>query len=151
MSSVPPDGLLTVDSATPAVLVMPGLVTRDEVPRLCEAVRAHLGVTGGGVVVCDVAGLGPPGLSVVDALARMELAARRAGGRIRLRDPDPALRALLDLVGLRFETSDSSGSTGSPGPESLGTFGPVEVERESEEGEPAGRVQEAVEPGDAAL
>jgi hypothetical protein len=108
-------------------------------------------VTGGGVVVCDVTGLGPPGLAAVDALARMELTARRAGGRIRLRGPDPALRALLDLVGLRFETSDSSVSTGSPGPESLGLFGSVEAQGESEEREPAGRVQEAVEPGDAAL
>ncbi|KAB1988606.1 STAS domain-containing protein [Streptomyces triticiradicis] len=143
MSYVPPTGLLTVDSIEPAVLVLPGLVTRDEVPRLCEAVRTLLGTTGAGVVVCDVAGLGPPGLTAVDVLARMELAARRAGGRIRLRGPDPALRALLDLVGLRFETCDGSGSHGLPGP--------VEAERQPEEREPAGRVQEEVEPGDAAL
>lgn len=154
MSSVPADGLLTVDSATPAVLVLPGLVTRDEVPRLCDDVRALLEVTGAGVVVCDVGGLGPPGLTAVDALARLELAARRAGGRIRLRDPDPALRALLDLVGLRFETSDSSGSrdsvsAGRSG--AFGSFGSVEVEGEPEEREPAGRVQETVEPGDTAL
>lgn len=137
-----------MDSAKPAVLVLPGLVTRDEVPRLCEAVRALLGASGCGVVVCDVAGLGPPGLTTVDVLARMELAARRAGGRIRLHGPDPALRALLDLVGLRFETTDSRGSGLAPRPGSLGT---VEMEGESEEGEPAGRVQEEVEPGDAAL
>lgn len=154
MSSVPAAGLLTVDSATPAVLVLPGLVTRDEVPRLCDDVRALLEVTGAGVVVCDVAGLGPPGLAAVDALARLELAARRAGGRIRLRDPDPALRALLDLVGLRFETSGSSGSrdsVGGDGSGAFGSFGSVEVEREPEEREPAGRVQETVEPGDTAL
>ncbi|PKT71988.1 hypothetical protein CW362_16345 [Streptomyces populi] len=137
-----------MDSVKPAVLVLPGLVTRDEVPRLCEAVRTLLGTTGAGVVVCDVAGLGPPGLTAVDALARMELAARRAGGRIRLRGPDPALRALLDLVGLRFETCADRGPALAPGPGSLGS---VEVEGESEEREPAGRVQEEVEPGDAAL
>lgn len=148
MSSEPPAGLLSVDSVEPAVLVLPGLVTRDEVPRLCEAVRALLGTTGAGVVVCDVAGLGPPGLTAVDALARMELAARRAGGRIRLAGPDPALRALLDLVGLRFETCDGAGPAGSA---VSGSFGPVEMEGESEEREPAGRVQEEVEPGDAAL
>lgn len=78
--------------------------------------------------MCDVAGIGPPGLAVVDALARMQLTARRAGGRIRLRDPAPALGALLRLVGLAFE-----------------------VEGEAEEGEPAGGVQEAVESGDPAL
>ncbi|MFF2998411.1 STAS domain-containing protein [Streptomyces sp. NPDC057950] len=128
MSSGPPAGLPTVDAMTPAVLVLPAPVTRDEVPRLCDAVRARLAATGGGVVVCDVAGLGPPGLATVDALARMELAARRAGGRIRLRDPDPPLRALLDLVGLRFE-----------------------LEGQTEEREPALGVEEAVEPGDPAV
>lgn len=130
MSSAPPAGLLTVDATTPdvLVLVLPGPVTRDEVPRLCDDVRARLESTGAGFVVCDVAGIGPPGLAAVDVLARLELAARRAGGRIRLRNPDPALRALLDLVGLRFEP-----------------------EGQAEEREPAGGVQEEVEPGDAPL
>lgn len=78
--------------------------------------------------MCDVAGIGPPGLAAVDVLARMQLTARRAGGRIRLRDPAPALGALLRLVGLAFE-----------------------MEGQAEEGEPAGGVQEAVESGDPAL
>src|SRR5918996_278738 len=106
MSSPHPPGLPIVDAMTPAVLVLTGPVTRDEVTGLCDDVRALLEATGAqgpSVVVCDVGGLGPPGLGAVDLLARMELTARRAGGRIRLRDPDPALRALLDLVGLRFE------------------------------------------------
>ncbi|MET7438437.1 STAS domain-containing protein [Streptomyces sp. NPDC005568] len=128
MSSAPHSGLLKVDAPTPAVLALPGPVTRDAVPRLCARVRAQLEETGAGVVICDVAGLGPPGLAAVDALARLELTARRAGGRIRLRNADPALRALLGLVGLRFE-----------------------AEGEPEEREPAGGVQEAVEPGDPPL
>lgn len=78
--------------------------------------------------MCDVAGIGPPGLAAVDLLARLQLAAKRAGGRIRLRDPDPALRALMSLVGLAFE-----------------------VEGQVEEGEPAGGVEEAVESADTAL
>lgn len=150
MSSELLDGLLTVDSVTPAVLVLPGLVTRDEVPRLCDDVRARLEATGGGVVVCDVAGLAPPGLAAVDALARLELTARRAGGRIRLKDPDPALRALLDLVGLRFDASVvAAGDPG--GHERRGLLGPVQMRGESEQREPARGVEEAVEPGDAAL
>ncbi|MEW2394436.1 STAS domain-containing protein [Streptomyces sp. NPDC046862] len=128
MSYEPQDGLPNVDATTPPVLVLPGPVTRDEIPRLCADVRARLTATGAGVVVCDVAGIGPPGLDAVDLLARLQLAARRAGGRIRLRDPDPALRALLGLVGLAFE-----------------------VEGQSEEREPAGGVEKAVEPGDPAL
>ena len=41
-----------------------------------------------------------PDLTVVDALARMQLAAQRAGRVIRLCDPDRDLCGLLDLVGL---------------------------------------------------
>ncbi|GAA4000858.1 hypothetical protein GCM10022384_54770 [Streptomyces marokkonensis] len=128
MSSRRAAGLPHVDAVTPAVLVLPGPVSRGETPRLCDEVRALMGSTRAGVVVCDVGGLGPPGLAAVDLLARLELTARRAGGRIRLRDPDPALHALLDLVGLRFET-----------------------ERQVEQREPPLGVQEAVEPGDAAV
>ncbi len=107
------------------MLVLRGPVTRDEVTGLCDVVRGL--VTSSGVVVCDVRGLGPPGLAQVELLARLELAARRGGGRISLRNPDPALRALLGLVGLRLQ-----------------------VEGEVEEGEPAGGVEETVETGDAA-
>ncbi len=133
MSSASPPGLPYVDAKTPPVLVLSGPVARDEVPRLSEGVRARLRDSGAGVVVCDVSGLGPPGLTTVDVLARLELAARRAGGRIRLRGPDPALRALLALVGLRFEVER------------------VEVEGQPEQREPPLRVEEAVEPGDPAL
>ncbi|MFJ5261273.1 STAS domain-containing protein [Streptomyces sp. NPDC088387] len=121
-------GLPHVDAMTPAEIVLAGPVTRDEVTGLCDDVRALLEATGAPVVVCDVAGLGPPGLGAVDLLARLELAARRSGGRIRLRDPDPALHALLDLVGLRFE-----------------------MEGQVEQREPALGVEEAVEPRDPPL
>ncbi|MEV7319053.1 STAS domain-containing protein [Streptomyces sp. NPDC093970] len=121
-------GLPLVDAVTPAVLVLSGPVARDEVPGLCDAVRAMLPGRGDRTVVCDVGGLGPPGLAAVDLLARLELTARRAGGRIRLRDPDPALRSLLRFLGLR-----------------------VQVEGEAEEREPAPGVEEEVEPGQPAV
>lgn len=128
MSTGRPPGLPTVDAETPAVLVVAGPVTRDDVARLGQDVRALLKDTGAAVVVCDVAALRPVTLASVDVLARLQLTARRAGGRIRLRDPAPALRALLDLVGLPFE-----------------------LEGEAEQREPALRVEEAVEPGDPAV
>src|SRR5690606_26431126 len=105
MSSAAPPGLPVVDAMTPPVLVLQGPVTRDGVAGPCDALRALLDGGSGacGVVVCDVAGLAPPGLAAVNLLARLELLAPRTGGRIRLRGPDPALRVLLDLVGLRFE------------------------------------------------
>lgn len=110
------------------MLVLRGPVARDEVPGLCDDLRVLLEASGAPVVVCDVGGLGPPGLGAVDLLARLALTARRAGGRIRLRDADPALHALLDLVGLRFQ-----------------------VEGQVEEREPALGVEEAVETGDPAV
>ncbi|MDF3142589.1 MULTISPECIES: STAS domain-containing protein [unclassified Streptomyces] len=128
MSYARPPGLPIVDAMTPAVLVLAGPVTRDEVAGLCDDVRALLEASGVRAVVCDVGGLGPPGLGVVDLLARLQLAARRAGGRIRLRDPDPALLPLLDLVGLRFE-----------------------VEGQPEQREPPLGVEEEVEPGEPAV
>ena len=128
MSSARPSGLPLVDAMTPAVLVLSGPVTRDEVSGLCDDVRALLEACGAGVVVVDVAAIGPPGLGAVDLLARLQLTARRAGGRVRLRDPAPSLHALLDLVGLRFE-----------------------VEGQAEQREPALGVEEEVEPGEPAV
>ncbi|SCD94005.1 STAS domain-containing protein [Streptomyces sp. di188] len=122
-------GLPPVDAMTPPVLVLCGPFTPGEVSGPCEALRALLDGGGSGrVVVCDVAGLGTPGLAAVNLLARLQLTARRAGGRIRLRDPSPALCVLLDVVGLRFET-----------------------EGQPEQREPPLRVEETVEPGDPAV
>lgn len=117
-----------MDAKIPVVLVVPGPVTQDAVAGLCARTRALLAGGTARTVVCDVAGIGPPGLAAVDLLARLELTARRAGGRIRLRDPDPALRSLLRLVGLG-----------------------IQVEGEAEEREPALGVEEEVEPGQPAV
>ncbi|MFD4572281.1 STAS domain-containing protein [Streptomyces sp. NPDC058417] len=128
MSSRTPPGLPIVDATTPPVLALAGPLSRSQVPGACAELGALLDGAPDGLVVCDVGALGPPGLAAVDLLARLQLTARRAGGRIRLRAPDPALRALLGLVGLRFE-----------------------VEGETEEGEPALGVEVEVEPGEAAV
>jgi hypothetical protein len=52
------------------------------------------------VVLWRMDGMLDPDMRVVDALARLQLAARQVGGGIRLRNPCERLRALLDLVGL---------------------------------------------------
>jgi len=53
-------------------------------------------------VVLDLDGLAgePADLTQVDRLARLALAARRAGARLRLARPSVDLAALLDLAGL---------------------------------------------------
>jgi hypothetical protein len=72
-----------------------------------------------------------PGLVLVDALARLQLAACRQGCAIRLRDPSEELCALLEFVGLADLLA-------------------VEARRQPELGEQA-RVEEVVQPGDAPL
>jgi hypothetical protein len=70
------------------------------------AVWARVGVvasSGAEVLTIVVTGAGAPGLAAVDALARWQLWARRAGGRIQLREASKELARLLDLVGLLGE------------------------------------------------
>ena len=74
-------------------------------------------------------GTGCPDLSVVEAVARMQLAARRAGCAIQVRDACPELSELLDLVGLCVELG---------GPDLA-----VEARRQAEDGEQVG-VEEVV-------
>ena len=51
------------------------------------------------VVVCELTG--PADVAVVDALARLQLVARRRGLRCDVRVEGPELIGLLDLLGLR--------------------------------------------------
>jgi hypothetical protein len=85
------------------------------------------------VSILRVAGPAPPDLSVVEALVRIQLAARRLGWSIRLRDPCPQLLGLLELVGLTDVVAVL----------------PIEAGGEAEGGEQIG-VDEVVEPGDPA-
>jgi hypothetical protein len=52
------------------------------------------------MLVVDVDSLTRPDLAVVDALARLQLAARRLGGSIRIRHASRELEDLLALAGL---------------------------------------------------
>lgn len=87
---------------TPNALVLTGRITRADVPGLCAELEALLSrPTEAAVVDCDVGGVLRPDLALVEALARLGLVARRAGGiELRLRNVPGELRALLDLVGL---------------------------------------------------
>jgi hypothetical protein len=71
-------------------------------------------------------GDGPPDLAVVEALARFQLMARRAGDLVWLEDVSAALAELLDLAGIRRQ-----------------------MIRQPERREQARGVQEEIQPGDA--
>ena len=76
-----------------------GPIARADLPGLCERVCVLLERSGAGAALCDVRGVDPDAVTV-DALARLQLAARRVGCRVRLRHAPDGLQELLAFVGL---------------------------------------------------
>lgn len=76
-----------------------GPIERDDLPGLCERVCALLREHGPGVVRCDVRDVRPDAVTV-DALARLQLAARRLGCRVHLCNASPELSDLVAFMGL---------------------------------------------------
>jgi ABC-type transporter Mla MlaB component len=76
-----------------------GPIARDDLPGLCDRVCASLERSGDGVVRCDVRGVAVDAVTV-DALARLQLAARRRGCQVRLRNASGELLELVALMGL---------------------------------------------------
>ena len=68
---------------------------------MCERVRFLLQASHSDHVICDVGAVANPDAGTVEALARMQLTARRLGGRLMLRNACGELRDLLTLSGLR--------------------------------------------------
>jgi ABC-type transporter Mla MlaB component len=77
-----------------------GPIGRADLPGLCTRVCALLEESDAGVVLCDVSGVDPDAVTV-DALARLQLAARRHGCRVRLRNASEELLELLAFMALR--------------------------------------------------
>ncbi len=87
-------------------------------------------------VLCDVGGLTSPDMGSIDLLARLQLAARRRGGRVRLRHASRELQALLALAGLEAIFPSASALQGGG---------------EAEQGKQAARLEEQGEPADPPL
>ncbi|MFD8013477.1 STAS domain-containing protein [Streptomyces sp. NPDC058955] len=95
MTFPPSGGHPLVDTSQPLVMTLPAAPTREEVARLC----AELAAAPPGDVRCEVDPRAH-GLPALDALARLALAARRAGHRLTFDGAGPDLTALLRLTGL---------------------------------------------------
>ena len=115
-------------------VIVDGPVEPTDIPDLCERLAALLPTTDAVVVVCDVGALAPDAVTV-DALARLQLTAQRFGRRIRLRHACGELQELLVMVGLADVVPPYVGL-------------PLEPQRQAEEREQAGRVEEETDPGD---
>lgn len=76
-----------------------GPIQGDDLPGLCARVCALLERSAAEVALCDVSGVDPDAVTV-DALARLQLGARRHGCTVRLRNASGDLRGLVDFMGL---------------------------------------------------
>lgn len=112
-------------------------IDRAAVPALCERVRVLLAAGVVEVITCEVGGLTGPDAGALDALARLQLTARRQGRSIRLRHPGPELRDLLGLTGMCAELPCGPGLR-------------LEPQRQPEQREQVG-VDEEVDPADPAV
>jgi ABC-type transporter Mla MlaB component len=117
---------------------MIGPVTRDGIPAMCERARRLLEGCDAGPVACDVGALAEPDAITVDALARLQLTARRVGCTVELRSACEELEGLLALTGL-LEVLTGGGAV---------VASAVEAWGESELREQALRVEEEADPGD---
>jgi ABC-type transporter Mla MlaB component len=105
MRSRPPHSLLSRVSfpsqpePSTGILVIDGPIAAADVPRLCDRLLAVLRASDAEVVVCDVGTLAADA-TTIEALARLQLTARRLGRRIRLQRTSCDLDRLLEFAGL---------------------------------------------------
>jgi ABC-type transporter Mla MlaB component len=99
-SSTLPVAVRSPPESDTLVLIVSGPIGRTETAKVCGRVRELLQSCDASAIVCDVAALVDPDVITVETLARVQLTARRAGHRIRLRHACNELKQLLDLMGL---------------------------------------------------
>lgn len=71
-----------------------------DVASLCARLASMPEISDADFVECDVSGLITPDAAMLDALARLQLTARRLGCEVRLRNVSDELHDLLVLAGL---------------------------------------------------
>jgi anti-anti-sigma regulatory factor len=82
------------------VLGITGRISGGSAAVLCERIGRLFDESHVTSVVCDLSALDRADLAAVDGLARLQLAARRRGRRMRLRGSSRELRQLIVLLGL---------------------------------------------------
>jgi ABC-type transporter Mla MlaB component len=90
---------MAASAPQPITFTVHGPIARADLPGLCERVCGLLEGSGAGVALCDVRGVAPDAVTI-DALARLQLAARRHSCQVRLRHASSELLELLAFMGL---------------------------------------------------
>lgn len=115
-------------------IAIDGPVDPVDIASIGDRFQALLQAAGGRQVECDVAALTSPDATAVDALARLQLTARRLGLEIRFSGASIELVDLLSFAGL-LEVLSLNGRLD------------VEPRRQPEQREETGRVEEEGDPG----
>jgi anti-anti-sigma regulatory factor len=89
------------DDGPPVVWPLGPAITRAGIPDLCDQLAVVVRYGGVRLVVCDVGAVAYQDAVVMEALLRLQLTARRLGGRIRVCNASPQLLDLLTASGLR--------------------------------------------------
>ena len=91
--------MMTASAPQTIAFAIWGPILRDDLPGLTERVCGLLRGTGASLALCDVAGVEPDAVTV-DALARLQLVARRQRCRVILRNASEELVDLVAFMGL---------------------------------------------------
>jgi len=90
---------MTLPGTSTIVFRIEGPIARADLPGLCARVCGLLERSGADVAYCDVRGIEPDAVTV-DALARLQLAARGHRCTVRLRGASSELLELVAFMGL---------------------------------------------------
>jgi ABC-type transporter Mla MlaB component len=89
------------------VFAIDGPITRSDLPGLCNRVRGVLEGSGAEVALCEVGTVAEVDAVTIDALARLQLLARRLGCQVRLRNASDELLELVAFMGLTNVLAES--------------------------------------------
>jgi ABC-type transporter Mla MlaB component len=96
---------MTAPAPTTITFAITGPIERSDLPGLCTRVCGLLEESSADLALCDVADVGVDAVTV-DALARLQLAARRRDCIVRLRNASAELLELVGFMGLANVLAD---------------------------------------------
>ncbi len=91
---------MTTPAPRTIAFAIEGPIARTDLPGLCARVCELLQTSNAGIALCDVSGIDVDAVTV-DALARLQLGARRSACQVRLCNASDELRELVEFMGLR--------------------------------------------------
>ena len=91
---------MTTPAPRTIAFAIEGPIARTDLPGLCARVCELLQTSNAGIALCDVSGVDVDAVTV-DALARLQLGARRSACQVRLCYASDELRELVAFMGLR--------------------------------------------------